>query len=313
MSRFKKAVRKALKLRLALCGPAGSGKSFTALRIAMGLVPGGRIGVVDTEGKSASLYVGVSVPEGVIHFEVDELDSFEPQRFISAVNDAVAEGLDVLIIDSLSHAWEGILAELDKVQSKQRTANSFTAWKDVTPMHNELVATILQAPIHIICTMRTKTEYVLEEGRNGKTQPKKVGTAPIQRAGMEYEFGVVADMTIDNQMIITKTRCQELNDRVFTRAGGDVAAILREWLDGGETPSEYLDRALTAAGITSADFDAWSAGLKTPRPGIESMTDGQKHAAASYLEGDGARVVRAVLEAQKPKPLSEQLTEGGVA
>jgi nucleoside-triphosphatase THEP1 len=225
---FKKATKAAAKLRLGLIGPAGSGKTMTALRVAHGL--GGRVAVIDTERGSASLYSG----ERGLDFDVDELDSYEAEKFIQAIAQAEAAGYDVLIIDSLSHAWAGkggILEFVDKA-AKRSGGGSFSGWRDATPLHNQLVDAILGAKLHIICTLRSKVEHVIEQV-NGRTQVRKVGLQPVQRDGLEYEFTVVGDVTQDHELIITKTRAAWLKDQIIREAGEDLGQQLAAWLSDG--------------------------------------------------------------------------------
>lgn len=236
MSRFQKATRRQAKARVALVGPSGSGKTYTALRIARGIVgPEGRIAVIDTERGSASKYAG-----DVEDFDALDLDQHAPAEYVKAIRDAAAERYDVLVIDSLSHAWNGRGGALEQVDqaAKRSGGNSFGAWRDVTPQHNALVDAILAFPGHVIVTMRAKTEYVIEQGKNGKTAPRKVGLAPIQRDGMEYEFDVCADIDLEHNFIVTKSRCPALTDAVVPNAGYDVAATLRTWLAEGSAPAE---------------------------------------------------------------------------
>jgi KaiC/GvpD/RAD55 family RecA-like ATPase len=230
---FRKASKTQSKLRLALVGLSGSGKTYTALRLAKGL--GGRVAVIDTERGSASKYAGE-----VTDFDVLQLESYAPMTFVEAIRLAEAEGYDVLIIDSLSHAWmgkEGALEQVDKAAKRSQAKNSFAAWREVTPQHNAMVDAILQSRCHVIVTMRVKTEYVLEENERGKKEPKKVGLAPIQRDGLEYEMDVVADLDHEHNFIVSKTRCAALDRYVERNAGDQVAERLKAWLtDGAPAP-----------------------------------------------------------------------------
>jgi nucleoside-triphosphatase THEP1 len=241
---FKKATKSAAKLRLGLVGPAGSGKTMTALRVAHGL--GGRVAVIDTERGSASLYSG----ERGLDFDVLELDSYEAEHFIGAIRQAEQAGYDVLIIDSLSHAWAGkggILEFVDQA-AKRSGGGSFSGWRDATPRHNQLVDAILGAKLHVICTLRSKVEHVIEQV-NGRTQVRKVGLQPVQRDGLEYEFTVVGDVTQDHELIITKTRAAWLKDKIIREAGEELGEQLAAWLsDGlpspvasGQTPARTAD------------------------------------------------------------------------
>jgi len=231
---FKRATKEQAKLRLALIGPPGSGKTYTALKIAREL--GSRIAVIDSERGSAAKYADE------FQFDHDVLEIFSPNRYMAAINEAWRDGYNVLIIDSLSHAWmgkDGILETVDKVTARSKSRNAFTeGWREASPLHNQLVDTMLQANLHIIVTMRTKTEYVIEEV-NGKKVPRKVGLAPVQRDGLEYEFDVVADMEeAGERFIVTKTRCKALKGAVVREPGEDVAGVLKAWLTDGAPPAE---------------------------------------------------------------------------
>ncbi len=235
---FQKAVKFKAKLRLAVIGPAGSGKTYTSLAIATAIAAkdGGRIALIDTEYGSASKYADQ------FNFDVLNLDApFHPDRFIEAIKDAEDAGYDVLIIDSLSHAWSGPggVLQLKDEFSKLREYNDYTAWRPAGDIQNRLVQAILRSRVHVIATMRSKTEYVVEKDERGRSVPRKVGMAPVQRDGFEYEFDVMFDMDIENNAIVTKTRCPALTNKVFARPGADVAEILYEWLD-----SDYV-RPLT--------------------------------------------------------------------
>lgn len=223
---FTTASKAASRLRLAIIGPSGAGKTFTALRVATGL--GGRIAVVDTEHGSASKYADR------FQFDVLELDSFSPATYVGAIHAAEAAGYDALIIDSLSHAWmgkDGALEQVDKIAARSKTNNTFGAWRDVTPMHQRLIDAMIASRLHLIATMRQKTEYVVEDV-NGKKTPRKVGTAPVQRDGMEFEFDVVLEMDQDNRAIVSKTRCPALRGALIEQPGEELAQTLREWLAG---------------------------------------------------------------------------------
>jgi hypothetical protein len=142
----------------------------------------------------------------------------------------------VLCIDSLSHFWNGKDGELDKVDraaQRMQSPNSFAAWKQVTPLHNALIDKIVSAPMHILASMRAKTEWILDrDERTGRTAPRKVGLAPIMRDGIEYEFDVCGDMDQENTLVITKSRCPKLAGGVFAKPGKEVADVLAEWLRG---------------------------------------------------------------------------------
>lgn len=232
---FIKAERKKAKLRLGLVGPSGSGKSYTALSIASGL--GKKIAAIDTERESLSLYAPTENDEGPCPQGYDTLclNSFSPDSYVKAIKEAEQAGYDVLVIDSLSHAWngkDGALEQVDKASVKAH-GNKFAAWRDVTPMHNALVDAMLQAKLHIVATMRAKTEWVMETNERGKQVPRKIGLAPIQRDGMEYEFTLIADIDADHNMIVTKSRCSSLADSVISKPGPEIGTRLLAWLESG--------------------------------------------------------------------------------
>ena len=229
---FQRATKKQSRLRLALIGPSGSGKTYTALRVAQYL--GEKVAVIDTERGSASKYADEFT------FDTNEPESFHPQKYIDAIREAEEAGYGVLVIDSLSHAWmgkDGALELLDRSVKRSQSGNSFAAWREVTPLHNALVDAMLQSRCHIIVTMRAKTEYILETNDKGKQVPRKVGMAPVQRDGLEYEFDVVADMDLDNNLIVSKTRCKALSGALIPKPGKELADTLLAWLtDGAEVP-----------------------------------------------------------------------------
>jgi hypothetical protein len=244
MSGFKKATKSAAKLRLGLIGPAGSGKTMTALRIAAGL--GGPVAVIDTERGSASLYAG----ERGLDFDVIELDTYGVERFIDAIKAAADGGYATLVIDSLSHAWSGkggILEFVDNAGKRNQGGGNFGAWRDATPRHNSLVDAILGAPLHVICTLRSKVEYVVENV-GGRNQVRKVGLQPVQRDGLEYEFTVVGDVTQDHDLVVTKTRAAFLKDAVIREAGEDLGKQLAAWLSDGTTPARPAVEVRSAKG-----------------------------------------------------------------
>jgi hypothetical protein len=238
MAGFQKAVRSRRKLRAAFDGPAGSGKTFTALRLAFALVDAGlakRVAMIDTENDSASLYAGESPDGRPWEFDTLNLKKFGPDEYTAAVNLGVRSGFDALVIDSLSHAWIGEGGALDLVDSKG--GNKFTAWKDITPMQRRMVDTLIRCDAHVVATMRSKTEYVLEEQVNnaGKTVqvPVKKGMAPIQRDGLEYEFDLYGSLDATNQLRITKSRCSVVHGQTTVKPGPAFWAPLFDWLKSG--------------------------------------------------------------------------------
>ena len=188
MSTFRKAERRKAKLRLAITGSAGSGKTYGALLVAQGL--GGRIAMIDTENGSGDLY------SAMCDYDIMNIDApYDPRKYIQAIHEAESEGYDVLIIDSLSHCWisEGGLLDMKEALTSSGKYNSFSAWSKVTPLQNKLIEAMLRSKCHIIATMRSRTDYVQVVNEKGRSEIRKVGMAPVQRDGMDYEFSVVFD------------------------------------------------------------------------------------------------------------------------
>lgn len=229
---FKKATRAQAKLRMVIMGTAKAGKTATSLRVASAL--GQKIAFIDTERGSASKYAG-----DWCDFDVLELDDFSPNAYVEAIHVAESAGYDVIVVDSLSHAWfgkGGALEIVDDKAARSASKNTFMAWRDVTPMHNRLVDAIVGCKAHVICTLRTKTEYIIESTtRNGRTvqEPRKIGMAPIQREGMDYEFDVVCEINQEHVMVVQGTRCPAVDGMRVEKPGPEFGEILKEWLSDG--------------------------------------------------------------------------------
>lgn len=223
MSTFQKAVKRKAKLKLALTAPAGGGKTMSALRMASGMSK--KIAFIDTENNSASLYSD--------RFNFDVLDLQPPythDKFAQAVKDAVEGGYEVVVIDSASHFWEGVLAYKDALD--KRGGNSYTNWNEAGQKFKTVLDAILQSPIHVICCMRSKMDYVQEKDDRGKTVIRKVGLAPIMRDGISFEFTTVLDIDEAHNAKASKDRTGLFGDSIFqiTEKTGET---LLEWLNAG--------------------------------------------------------------------------------
>jgi hypothetical protein len=196
---FKPAVREALKLRLALYGPSKSGKTMAALLIARGLVgETGKVCVLDTENGSSRMYAD-EIPGG---YNVLGMGApYAPARFVQGINTAVQHGYDVVIIDGVSPAWNGPGGVQEIVDANTKGENKFSGWAVGSPEHQKLVQAILACPIHIIVTMRSATEWVVENGK-----PRKIGTKPVQRDGIDYEFTFVGAVQAESHLINLEAR-----------------------------------------------------------------------------------------------------------
>jgi hypothetical protein len=227
---FRKAERKKAKLRLGLAGASGSGKTFGALLVAFGL--GGKVAVIDTENGSADLYAHLG------EYDVLTLGApFTPERYIQAIKAAEQGGYDTLIIDSTTHEWNGpggVLEIVDTAAKASRSGSSFKAWGVGTERHRKFVDTIIQSPLNIIATMRSKAAYV-QEKKGDRTEIKKVGTAPEQRDGFEYEFTCVLDLSNDgNIATASKDRTGIFSEP--QRLSVETGQQLRDWLEQGAEP-----------------------------------------------------------------------------
>jgi hypothetical protein len=227
---FQKATRRFVYLKIAITGPSGSGKTKSALEIAAGLCPGGKIGVIDSENRSACAYADQ------YNFEVDEIEPpFTVQRYNQKIHEAVKEKFDVLIIDSISHQWAGpggLLEVKDAMDAAGSDKARFSNWNKVGKQHESFKSALLQTDIHIICTIRSKQGYMITEASQGqKGEIRKVGMDPIQRDGIEYEFVTVFDMNMKHFAEVSKDRTGLFDGTVFqpSKLTGE---MFRKWLDG---------------------------------------------------------------------------------
>lgn len=233
---FQKASRSQVFLKDAITGPTGSGKTFSALRLAFGLVEGTgkRVAFLDTENDSASLYSD--------QFDFDVLPiapPFSSDSFRDGVMAAVSSDYGAIIIDSASHLWKGILEYKGKID--ERGGNQYTNWRDPDKKFNEALDAVLQSKIHVLFCLRSKMEYVMEDNGKGKQAPKRVGLAPIMREGIEFEFTTVFDVAMNHEAVATKDRSGLFpTDRYFQiteQTGRDIAAWLKTATPKVETPT----------------------------------------------------------------------------
>ncbi|MGQ6015125.1 ATP-binding protein [Serratia sp. IR-2025] len=249
--KFEKAMRKKAKLRLALTGPSGSGKTYSALLVAKGI--GGKIAVLDTEKGSASLYSDVA------NFDVLELDPpFAPERFIEAINAAEQAGYDTLVLDSITHEWSGVGGCLELVDTIAKTkfrGNSWSAWSEINPRHRFFLDAILRSPMHIIATMRSKTETAQVE-ENGRKKVAKLGMKSEQRDGVEYEFTTVLDIGHEtHHAIASKDRTKLFSNSDPVVLSEQTGKQLLSWLESGANPEEESLKAFTQSAAKAGNID----------------------------------------------------------
>ena len=220
---FTKAQRTGSYIKLAITGPSGSGKTYSALRLARGLTPDGKIAVIDTENNSSSLYASD------FDFEVASVEApFEISKLVNLTKYVLQGDYEVLIIDSASHFWDGVLEYKNSLD--KRGGNSFANWNTANEHYKLMLRAILFSKIHVIVCMRSKMEYILQENEKGKHVPKKVGMAPIMRDGVEYEFTTVFDLDIHHQAQVSKDRTQMFSDRIF-QITEETGQKIIEWLN----------------------------------------------------------------------------------
>lgn len=228
---FSKATKSNSKLRLAITGIAGSGKTFGALLIAQGL--GGNLAMIDTENGSGNVYADI------FDYDICSLEPpYDPRRYIQCIHEAEQAGYNIIIIDSLSHAWDGEGGILDlHYNATKNIKNGYAAWRDITPIQNKLIQAILASSAHIIVTLRAKTEYVQEKNERGFTEIRKVGLAPVQRKDVDYEFGTVFEIGSDHVTTVSKDRTRLFGDKPF-RISQAVGEALRNWLENENKKKE---------------------------------------------------------------------------
>jgi hypothetical protein len=228
------AERKRARIKMALQGPSGTGKTYGSLLIAKGMADSwDKVVVIDTENESSHLYAHMG------GFKVLSLkEPFTPEKYIDAIILCEQAGMEVIIIDSATHEWENLLAYHANLQG-----NSFTNWAKVTPRHAAFIQKVLQSPCHIIATIRTKQDYVLSE-RNGKMVPEKVGLKSVQRDGLDYEFTLVFDLDIKNNAVASKDRTGLFFGTAEGKLTEETGRLINNWCNSGATysTSEVIQR-----------------------------------------------------------------------
>jgi hypothetical protein len=243
---FSPATKEQAKARIALTGPTGSGKTYTALVIGTALAK--KVALIDTEHGSASKYADEYA------FDTLQFASFEPVSLVDALAVASHEAYEVVIVDSLSHFWSGtggMLEQVDNAAKRSGAGSSFAGWKEVRPMERAMIEALLAYPGHIIVTMRTKTEYVVETDDRGRKVPRKVGLKPEQREGIEYEFDIVGDLDYENVLVISKSRAKPLSGLVIRKPGVEFADSVLAWLNAGKPAPSVLDYVAAATAPTA--------------------------------------------------------------
>jgi hypothetical protein len=221
---LRKSERKQAKIKLALQGSAGSGKTYSSLLLANGLTNEdfSKVAIIDTENGSADLYAHLG------QYNVLSLKPpFTPEKYIEAINICLKANMEVIILDSISQVWDELLDFHSKLPG-----NSFTNWNKVTPRQKAFVDKILQADAHVIATMRTKQDYVLNQ-KDGKYIPEKVGLKAVQRDGVDYEFTLVFDIDIKHFAVASKDRTNLFSSKPEFIINASTGRKIREWCEQG--------------------------------------------------------------------------------
>ena len=237
---FRTAQRTQVRLKIGISAPSGAGKTYSALLIAKGICGDlSKVAVIDTENRSAELYSDLGA-----YSVCDITPPFTPDKYIKAIREAEAAGYEVLIIDSLSHAWAGeggLLDMQDKARAASKSGNGFTAWREITPQHNKLVNTILQCNMDVIVTTRAKSDYLISED-NGKKEIKKVGLAPVFRDGLEFEFTTFFDLSQNHIATASKDRTGIFDGKNFLPTE-ETGRAFAEWRASGATVEKSEDKS----------------------------------------------------------------------
>lgn len=274
MTKFiaQKATKADARLRLAVMGPTGAGKTWTALEIATGIARNmnNKICLADTEHKSASKYAD--------NFEFDTvpLDEYgkDPETMTEMLEQL--DDYDVMIIDSLTHAWKELLDEINKLTRTKYNGNSYRAWSEGTPKQEALVEAILDYPGHVICTFRTKMAY--EVNNEDDFTVKKVGLEPEQRDGIEYEFDNVINMHLDsNTAEVSKSRISGIDqEELFEKPGPELGQKFYDWLKEGvqeEATDHQINKLKEIADELIDSSDKWDEDRKEKMVGkVQDMS-----------------------------------------
>ncbi|MFD5137491.1 AAA family ATPase [Streptomyces sp. NPDC058378] len=286
---FRPATKDGHNASVAIQGPSGSGKTWTGLCVASGLAEGRRFGVIDTERGAAALYVN----DLSVAFDTLPMHRYDPRDLQKALAAAAERRYPVVMVDSLSHFWSGADGTLDQVDHAKSKygGNKFAGWKDGTPIQNAMIEALMAYPGHVVVTMRSYTDWVLEKG-----QPVNKGTRVEQRRGIEFEFGVAAEMDANNRLTFIKSRCPAFRGLVLNQPHGarDIAKPYLDWLRDG---------------AKETDPSVWVAAAMSPEATVESLL-------ALYRDVEAASALASPLmhpETKKPTNLGDLIKARGLA
>ncbi|MEQ8624638.1 MAG: AAA family ATPase [Vicingaceae bacterium] len=230
--KLRKSLRKQAKIKLAIQGSAGSGKTYGALLIAKGMLGSlEKVAIIDTENGSADLYAHLG------GYNVLSMDPpYNPQKYIKAIDECINAGMEVIIIDSISHCWEYLLDYHSSLNG-----NSFTNWRKINPLQKAFIDKILQSPAHFIATMRSRQDFVLNL-KDGKYVPEKVGLKAIQRDGVDYEFAIVLEVDSKHFAKSSKDRTNLFSNAPEFKISEETGRKILEWCNSGVTNDQMLNK-----------------------------------------------------------------------
>ena len=233
MSMFKKstAVRENVKLKIGMAGPSGSGKTYSALQLAYGITGDWtKIAVADTENSSALYYASLG-PWQHIPFDPDNVkDGYHPNNWRTLIAFVEQDpAIEVLILDSISHEWEG---KGGCLHIHEQLGGKYQNWATVTPLHAGFIDALRLSRLHIIGTMRSKQDYAMEQ-ENGKTKVTKLGLKSVQREGTDYEMGIVFDVSMNHHAKAGKDRTGLFAKRGEFQITPDIGKELVAWASSG--------------------------------------------------------------------------------
>lgn len=283
MMQLKKAAKQQVKIKIGLQGSAGSGKTYSAIKLALGMTNGdpSKIAVIDTENESASLYSDIFGEFLTLQLEAP----YTPERCIKAI-DICEESNDVqvVIFDSISHEWIGEGGMLDLAESM--SGNTFTNWGKLTPRHNRFINRILSCKKHMICTMRSKQDYILVENEKGRMAPEKVGMKSVTRDGVDYEFTLNFDIDIKNFATCTKDRTSMFKNQPEFKITENTGFEILQWCESGVNRLEEAIKEMDAQQDLPGLKSVWTKykGLQTESTFIEA-----KDKLKTKFEKDGTK------------------------
>jgi len=245
---FQTASRKKAKIKLGLSAVSGGGKTYSALLIAFGITGDWtKIGVIDTENKSAELYSHLGA------YNVLPLDApYSPERYIEAIKAGEKAGFEVIIIDSITHEWDGKGGIIEI--SNSMSGNSFTNWAKLTPRHQSFVDAILQSKCHVITTVRRKQDYEMTKDNNGKLQVQKAGLKEVTREGYEYELTVNLELDQNHNATSSKDRTGLFAGKPHFVPSIETGKLIADWCDKGIEVAKPVPWSLSPA--VAAELEA---------------------------------------------------------